>query len=524
MAAANTKPIPTSKQIEEGDTSHVEARRTDAEKTMDLAQDALLATEDEHFMTFWQAIKRYRKACFWSAMVSLTIIMDGYDTALLGSLQAFPAFQYKFEQEVGHTDKYQIRAAWQVAIGLSNPVGNFFGIFFNSISTERFGHKKTLLATLIYLVGMIFISFFAKSIEMLFVCPVILRSYLETFVVLCWGIGQFVSFGVLASYSSAPRTSYWSWRIPVAIQWLWPVVIFPIILFAPESPWWLVRKDRIDEAEKALRKLTNDDEVQVKRSIALMVHTNNLEKAIGEGTSILDSFKGTNLRRTEIACVMWSMQQWGGFVITGYATYFYEQAGLAPTEAFHMSVGQAGLHFLCTLAAFFVTGRYGRRLLTLGGLTGMSVSMFIIGFVSLAPANGARGYSQSAVYLIWYTFYELAVGPVGYIVIGEVSITRLRSHTIGLARNTYNLVAILNNVVGPYILNPTEGNWKGKCGFLTGCLIIFCLIWTYFRLPETSHRTYEELDILFDQRLPARKFKDHQVNIISGEAKLVDLD
>lgn len=95
--------------------------------------------------------------------------MEGYDTALLGSLQAFPAFQNKFGHEVGHTDKYQIRATWQVAIGLSNPIGNFFGVFFNSISTERFGHKKTLLVTLVYLVGMIFISFFAKSIEMLFV-------------------------------------------------------------------------------------------------------------------------------------------------------------------------------------------------------------------------------------------------------------------------------------------------------------------------------------------------------------------
>lgn len=89
-----------------------------------------------------------------------------------------------------------------------------------------------------------------------------------------------------------------------------------------------------------MRRLTSDNEGQVKQAVALMVYTNSLEKAMGEGTSVLDCFKGTNLRRTEIACVTWSMQQWGGFVITGYATYFYEQAGLAPTQAFHMSVGQ----------------------------------------------------------------------------------------------------------------------------------------------------------------------------------------
>lgn len=84
--------------------------------------------------------------------------------------------------------------------------------------------------------------------------------------------------------------------------------------------------------------------------------------------------------------------------------------------------------------------------------------MFIIGFVALAPFSVAQGYAESAVYLLWYCAYELTIGPVAYTVVGEITTTRLRSHTVGVARNAYHVVAIVNNVVGPYILNPGEGD------------------------------------------------------------------
>jgi SP family general alpha glucoside:H+ symporter-like MFS transporter len=500
-----------------------------------IAQNALTETENEHSMTFGEAIKRHKMACFWSAVVSLTIIMDGYDTALLGSLQAFPAFQLRFGKQVGNTSSYQVPAHWQVALGVSNPIGNIVGIFLNSISTERFGHKRSLQATLLILIGIIFIPFFAPSIEVLFVgellcgmcwgvfttmapayasevCPVILRSYLETFVVLCWGIGQFISFGVLAALTNREHDP-WSWRIPIAVQWVWPAIIFPLVLFAPESPWWLVRRGRIQEAENQIMRLSNVDNAGAKQAVALMIQTNNLEKAMSEGTRVTDCFKGTNLWRTEIACLIWMCQQLCGFVITGYATYFYEQAGLAASQAFHMSIGQAGLHFVCTLIAFPLTGYVGRRSLMLWGEVGMALAMFLVGFVALAPSSSSQGYAESSMYLLWYAIYELTIGPGAYIIVGEISTTRLRSHTVGLARNAYNVMSIVNTVVGPYILNPTEGNWKGKCGFLTGGIILLCIVWTYFRLPETQGRTYEELDILFSMDLSAKQFKQQPVNL-----------
>ncbi|OJJ44713.1 hypothetical protein ASPZODRAFT_134809 [Penicilliopsis zonata CBS 506.65] len=485
-------------------------------------------------MSFLEAVKTYPKACMWSMIVSVVIIMDGYDTALLGSLFAFPAFQERFGYKVAGSDSYQVAAKWQTALGLASPLGNIIGIFINASVTERFGHKKSVLGTLVVLTGFLFVPFFSTSVEMLFVgellcglawgvfttlspayasevTPVVLRGYLETWVVLCWGIGQFISYGVLDSLDG--NTGQWAWRIPLAVQWIWPVLTIPFIIFAPESPWWLVRRGRLQEAEQSVRRLTSSRHAdRVKQSVALMVETTNLERAMTEGASWWDCFRGTNLWRTEIGCITWMSQVFSGFAISGYAAYFYEQAGLPSADAYKMTVGQGGLHFLCTALSVLATARVGRRPMMLWGFVGMGTAMFIIGFLALGTQNAAMGYAQSAMYLVWFCLYEFTIGPVAYIIVGEISSTRLRSKSIALGRNAYNVASIFSTVVAPYTLNPTEGDWKGKTAFLAAGCCVVCAIWTYFRLPESKDRTYEELDLLFSKNLKAWEFKDASVD------------
>lgn len=538
-----------STQEAKSDAAHVEqaAPNTYGGHGLDInsvAEDAQRATEEEHQIGFFEGVRRYPKACAWSMVVSLCIIMDGYDTALIGSLFAFPAFQKKFGHPVGN-GKYQLHANWQIALGLAGTVGNICGIFLNALFTERYGHKKVLLGTLVILTGLIFIPFFAPNVQILFlgeilsglpwgvfttmapayaseVCPVVLRGYLETFVVLCWGIGQFVSYGVLDSLNK--NTTNWAWRIPFAVQWVWPIIIFPLVCFAPESPWWLVRKGRYQEAEHSVVRLSaSSKRDDAKKAVALMIETNNLEQELNNGTTYWECFAGSNLWRTEISCVSWSIQVWASFVIMSYATYFFEQAGLSSSDAYKMTVGIGGLHFVCTLSSTFLTGNFGRRTIFFWGLVCMTSLMFIIGFLSLAKQNTALGYAQSAVYLLWFCGYELSIGPVAYIIVGETSATRLRSKTVGLARNAYNVASVINYVVAPYILNPTEGNWKGKAGFLAGGLSTLATIWTFFRLPECKGRTYQELDILFSEKgLTARNFKQQIVNVRSDMANIME--
>ena len=156
------------------------------------------------------------------------------------------------------------------------------------------------------------------------VAPLALRSYLETWVVTCWGIGQFFSYAVLFSLNK--RTDQWAYRIPFGVQWVWPAVIIPLAVFCPESPWWLVRTGQYDKAERTIRRLTSaktkeqaDD--QAKKALALMIETNKFEVENGEKISYSACFATpSDRRRSEIAMVSWGLQVTTGFVIQGTNT------------------------------------------------------------------------------------------------------------------------------------------------------------------------------------------------------------
>ena len=513
------------------------------------ADEARRATEAEHSLTIWQAVRMYPKACFWSCAVSLVYIMDGYDTALLGSLFAFPNFQQRFGKPVpGSPGSYQLQAKWQTALGLASPLGNIVGIFINGWMTERIGHKRAVLITQVFLTGFIFISFFAPSVEVLFVgqllcgfcwgvfftlgpayasevTPTILRAYLETFVVLCSGIGQLISYGVLDGLTG--NTSVWGWRIPFGVQWVWTIIIVPLVAFAPESPWWYVRKGRLDDAALSLKRLSSKDmdDNAIREALALMVETTELERSMTEGSSYLDCFRGDNLWRTEIGCFVWLSQVLVGFGITSYATYFFEQAGLDPSNAYKLTVGQGGLHFVAVVLSVFITARHGRRPMYIIGCLIMSTTMFIIGFIAIPATSKGTGYASATMYYVWYACYEMTIGPISYIVVGEVSSTRLRSNSIALGRNAYNAVNIAATCVVPYVLNPTAANWKGKAAFLAAGFGLLCAVWGYFRLPELKGRTYEELDILFSKKLRAKDFAKYDLNREAEiEAKVADIE
>lgn len=85
------------------------------------------------------------------------------------------------------------------------------------------------------------------------------------------------------------RTDQWAYRIPYSLQWMWPVPLLIGVLMAPESPWWLVRKGRTEDAKKSLLRLTSlnrETDFDADETIAMMVHTTALEeKVCNPGTS-----------------------------------------------------------------------------------------------------------------------------------------------------------------------------------------------------------------------------------------------
>lgn len=178
--------------------------------------------------------------------------------------------------------------------------------------------------------------------------------YFTSYTNMCFIIGQFISAAVLRGLVN--RTDQWGYRIPFAIQWIWPVILIPIIYFAPESPWHLVRHNRLEEAELSLKRLQDPKyAIDTKSVLAQIVYTNNLEEQLAVGTSYWDCFKGFERRRTEIAMVVFGGQLVCGLCFAYASTYFFQQVGLDSAQAYSLGLGANALAlFACFCNWFFL--------------------------------------------------------------------------------------------------------------------------------------------------------------------------
>ncbi|KAG6007608.1 hypothetical protein E4U54_008804 [Claviceps lovelessii] len=503
-------------------------------------------TEMEHELGFWDAVRMYPQATFWAMFFCVAVVMAGFDAQIITSFYALPAFQRKYGHHLGD-DKYEIAAPWQTGLGMGNPIGQILGALASSYPLHLLGRRTTLAICCCWSVAFVFIQFFATSIGMLCageilgglaygfyvviaptyaseVCPLILRGFLTTSVNLAFVIGQFVAQGCAAGVET--RLDEWAFRIPFAIQWVWPLVLLAGLQFAPESPYWLVRRGRTEDARKALLQLTSSRlRPDIDKILVGIEQTDLLEREYATETTYWDCFKGASLVRTEISVVVYLIQVIGGNPLIGYANYFFEQAGLGSSDAFSMGVGNTALGFLGTILSWPLMNYFklGRRTIYISGMVVMTTLLFIIGFLSIPKHNKGAIWAMASLMDFWTFIYQMSVGPICFVVISEISATRLRERTIAIATAVQAAASIAFTVAMPYMLNSNEADWGGKAGFLFGAISIMCLIWCYFRLPESRNRTYEELDILFQRRIPARRFDKYDLLAEADHARGVTL-
>ena len=156
----------------------------------------------------------------------------------------------------------------------------------------------------------------------------------------------------------------------------------------------------------------------------------------------------------------------------------------------------------------------GRRSLYLYGLCGLWTMLMVLGFLGLVPEShrDAGALATGSIMLIWALFYQFTVGTVCYSLVAEMSTRRLQIKTVALGRATYNVVAIVCNVLTPYMLNPGKWDWSNYAGFFWAGACFLSIVYTFFRIPEPSGRTFAELDLLFERGISARKFKGTEVD------------
>ncbi|KAL2142015.1 hypothetical protein VTI28DRAFT_1705 [Corynascus sepedonium] len=509
-------------------------------KISDFKADAMAAEDAEHNMTVLEAVRAYPMASFWAFVMSCTIIMESYDVFLIGNFVALPAFVKVYGEYNAAKDITVIVPKWQSALQVSGQLGALIGVFVAGPLTSRIGYRWATITGLMLLNAFIFTFYFAKSMPVIFVAqllegvpwgifianapaycseivPIKLRAPCTQMLQMFWAVGSIIVGAVTYVYNPIDHEK--AFKIPIALQWMFPTPLAILMFLAPESPWWLVRKGRLDEAAKAVERLGRKTMISnSSETVAMMRRVVELEKTEGE-PSFWELFKGTDTYRTLIVCGVYAAQNLTGNLIANQAVYFFQQAGVGTNTAFALGLITSALQMIFVMLSWILTTFFGRRDIYLWGSLANVVLLVALGISGSIgdPKAHSASLAQASLGLIISVFFTLGPAPASWVIIGETSSIRLRPLTTGIGRASYYIVEIPCIFLGSYMLNPTGGNLGGKCGYVWGATGLFCLIVAFFYLPEMRGRSYREIDILFKRKVPARKWKKTVVDAEADE-------
>ncbi|KAI0815684.1 general substrate transporter [Xylaria sp. FL0064] len=478
-------------------------------------------------MTLREAIKMYYVAIAWSFLASLGVLMIGYSTETLGVCFTLPSFRNKFGSATPEGFR-AISQDWQKGLNVAGTVGAIIGLQIASPISERLGYRWTIISLALTAMIFSFIPIFAENLPTFLagyllqgvttgvypviiayaaeVCPTVLRHLLIAFSFIFYVVGQFIASGVISAFSA--RLDEEGYRSILMLQWIWPIPVSIAMYFAPESPWWCVQKEQLDRADESVKRLARKSSQRYTNAkLALMIYVDSVEKRATKGTTYLDCFRGTNIRRTELVCAASIASAIYGAPLRGLTTSLYLKAGIFFWAQASVSLGVNIFALVITLTTWVILNRIGRKSVLFCGICIIATILVVAGFMGIPKhLSNAAGIVAGSMLMVLPVVGNI-LSPVIYTIVAEVPSTRLRVKSIAQARIVYHItnVAFVQTITEKQLA--TRGwNWGLKsCLFWAGINLIFATS-IYLRLPETKGRTYAELNVMFENKIPARKF------------------
>ncbi|KAK9458417.1 general substrate transporter [Dipodascopsis uninucleata] len=299
-----------------------------------------------------------------------------------------------------------------------------------------------------------------------------------------------------------------SWRFPLAFQIVFCFIIYGICPFLPESPRLLIRKGRNEEALHVLAKLEGKDipieDEKVQNLYKTIVATFELEKA--HSITWSDMLKGKApfgaVRRMILGMGMQAMNQLSGINITSYYFAYVLIHAVKVSEEMSRILSCAGSvnYLIFSLCAYWTVERFGRRRMMIFSSAGIA-TCFIVITISLSLMD--KGHNDHTLGIItvffFFLFFSLfAIGCLGvpWLYPTEINTLELRTKGSSLAMATNWIMNYMVVQVTP----PGVANLGWRFWIVWVSISSSFVVFTYLFYPETSHRTLEDIDVLFSMR------------------------
>ncbi|GLJ23713.1 hypothetical protein SUGI_0449390 [Cryptomeria japonica] len=468
-------------------------------------------------------VKKFVIAC--AVLASMNSILLGYDAGVMSGAVIF------IRRDLGLND-VQV----EMLIGSLNLV-SLVGAALAGRTSDAVGRRWTMaLAALIFLLGSVVMAVaptfawlmvgrllgglgvgYALLIAPVYtteVAPAASRGALTCFPEIFINVGIFI--GYISNYALKGLPDHLNWRVMLALGVVPPIFLGIGVLAMPESPRWLVMKERNDDALKVLLR-TSESRAEAHERLAQIAEgityaRQKTRNSGGGGGSMQSSGEGTwreifratapVRRMLIIALGLQFFQQAGGIDATVYySPTTFKAAGMKSQGAVlgaTMAVGFAKAGFV--IVAAVLIDRVGRRPLLLTSAIGSTVSLLVLAlslqFIGNAPgaAHQAAGYLAVIAACGNVAFFSIGMGPVNWVLGSEIFPLRLRAKAASLG---VGVNRTLSGVVSVSFLSLTDAITVPGAFFLFAGVSFLCSVFIYFLVPETKGKTLEEIVAFF---------------------------
>lgn len=391
-----------------------------------------------------------RRLAIAVSLIALSSFNYGFDNQAFATTQAMDAFQEKFGEYDETKGRYHLPPTWLALFNSLNYIGFAAGVVIGSYVSARWGRRMCMFSMSIYALGTATIAVTSSNKHHIMAARVLNYVYvgMELAVVPAYQseivpapvrgliVGTYqlsLILGGLVINSVCLGTSTLSgdksWRIPLGLFYVIPVIIASSIWFVPESPRWLLSKGRVDEARASLVKFRegsfNEEEIENE------FRENQLQLELaGEKGRFFDIFSRKNIKRTALVVgINFFQQATGQQFASQYGGIYAKQLGTINPFVFTLIISLVNASAISI--ALSSTDRLGRRKLLLASATVMAVSLMIMGGLGTSATLSTSMKIAIVSMLCFMTFgFSLGFAPLTYVVATEIPALDLRDATL----------------------------------------------------------------------------------------------